>query len=125
MKRSEMFNILLDKVCDICEVEKADVMGRDRSQEVVDARILLYQYLCRIGFTPREIAVVEIRLYGTAGPTEKDAKSRAKTIDRLACNYFKRCNESFAFGLLAIDIKNFCRTTYGDYYVLGMKELPQ
>lgn len=38
MKKSEMYNLVMDKVCEICEVRRYTVINGRKMQAVVDAR---------------------------------------------------------------------------------------
>ncbi len=61
MKKSEIFNILLDKVAEICEVKRDSIINGIKLQAVVDARMLLVQYLRRIGLSSDDIALVVMK----------------------------------------------------------------
>ena len=41
MKKSDIFNMVLDKVVEVCEVRKESILNRLKVNSVVDARILL------------------------------------------------------------------------------------
>lgn len=61
MKKSEMYNLVVDKVCEICEVRRDTVINGRKMQAVVDARILIVQYLKRIGLSSDDIALMVLR----------------------------------------------------------------
>lgn len=124
MKKSEMFDILADKVCEICEVSKEDILNCCRRQSVVEARILLVQYLRRIGFSNDNIA--EIVLMETNQPvSDSIVKQKAKGVQKMFDAYSTHFLNSYAFCILSKDIKKFCHETYKDMYMHGMKSLPQ
>lgn len=56
MKKSELYNIILNEVCEVCEVRRTTVVSSSKMQAVVDARILAVQYLRRAGMSFEEIA---------------------------------------------------------------------
>lgn len=122
MKKSEMFSVLIDKVCEVCEVQREDIINGCKIQSVVDARVLLVQYLRRTGLSSDEIAEIVLRNRGQS-PTVQEVKKKAKGIDKLYYSYLDRVEQSFAFGLMAVEIKRFCRDYYGEQYVPGMKQL--
>lgn len=128
MKKSEMFDIFVDKVCEVCEVRKEALIKGSKIQAVVDARILAVQYLRRIGLTSDDLALILARKQaGDMGhcPPLRKIKSKAKNIDRLFSMYFSRLNESYAFNLMSIELRDFCHESYAEYYLTGMKELPR
>lgn len=61
MKKSEIFDRLLDKVCEVCEVRLGNIINGSKLQAVVDARMLAVQYLRRIGLTNDDIALIVMR----------------------------------------------------------------
>lgn len=124
MKRSEIFNVLVDKVCEICEVDKEDLLGKARVQPVVDARVLAFQYLRRIGFSNDDIAEMLLRHSMEQKPTQEQIKKKAKGVDKTFSSYSNRCLQSYSFCLMSKDVRDYCRETYKDMYVYGMKQLP-
>ena len=44
MKKSELFDRIIDKVCEVCEVRRSTMMSQSKIQAIVDARILGVQY---------------------------------------------------------------------------------
>lgn len=123
MKKSDIFNALIAKVCEVCEVREDLLLGPTKLQSVVDSRILAVQYLRRIGLSNDEIAY-QVEQYRKAEPTIADIKKRAKTVQRLFDSYSQRCLESYAFCLMSKDIKDFCHETYSELYLSWMKQLP-
>lgn len=127
MKKSEMFDIILDKVSEVCEVRKDLIVAGSKMRSVVDARMLAVQYLRRMGLTNDDIALIVLRL--NAGdnllfPSLPDLKKKAKTIDKLFNSYSSRCLESYAFCLMSEEIMWFCREKYAECYLSWMKRLP-
>lgn len=127
MKPSVIFNMLADKVSEVCEIPKDKILSASKSQPLVDARVLLVQYLRRVGFSSDDVA----RLFITCNPQweggypdDSTIKQKAKGIDKMFCSYSTRCLQSYAFCLMSLEIKKFCRETYSELYCHGMKELP-
>ena len=89
MKKSELFDRIIDKVCEVCEVRRATMMSQSKIQAIVDARILGVQYLRRTGMSFEEIALYVMResagdselcppmseVEGSSAPTPSDATS--------------------------------------------------
>lgn len=127
MKKSEIFNLLLDKVADVCEVKRESIISGIKLQAVVDARILLVQYLRRIGLSSDDIALVSLKLQGKEPNDIKEIKQKAKTVDRLFNAYSSRCLQSYSFCLMSQDISKWCRGEYQTIYIEhhDMKQLPK
>lgn len=97
MKKSEYFNIILDAVCEECEISRATVIKGTRLQSVVDARILAIQAMRRVGMTNEDIALcVHRERIG-----DKDAilevpelKSRARGLQKSFVAYTERCDSA-------------------------------
>lgn len=110
MKKSELFDAVLGKVCDVCEVEEDALLSGCKNQDIVDARMLLVQYLRKLGLSNDEIA--KIYLLRSIGdndiPTMTAIKSKSKGIDRLYNSYVERCRESMIFGLMSSDVRIYC-----------------
>lgn len=127
MKPSEMFSILADKVCEVCEVRKEDIINGSKNQSVVNARVLLVQYLRRVGLSSDEIAKIVLVQKSTQEgyyPTDEEIRKKAKGVDKMFSCYSQHCLESYAFCLMSKEIKEFCHDAYRDMYRYGMKELP-
>lgn len=110
-----MFDILLDKVSEVCEVRKDCIVQGNKMQSVVDARMLAIQYLRRIGLSSDDIALIVLRLNcgdSEFCPPQPDLKRKAKSIDRAFNMYSSRCMESCAFCLMSTEIAEFCRDTF-------------
>lgn len=122
-----MFDVLLAKVCEVCDVRSSDVMNYCKIQSVVDARMLLVQYLRRIGLSNEDIALVFIRSMKGQGyyPDAEEWKRKSKGIDKMFNGYSARCLQSYAFCILSKELKEFCHEKYKDMYVVGMKRLPE
>lgn len=128
MKKSEIFNLLMDKICDVCEVRKESIIGGAKYQTVVDAKVLLVQYLRRLGLTNDEIALIMLRMKEddmNYFPSVEEVKRKAKGIDNLFKIYSERCIQSRAFGLMSIEIRDFCAQTFDDMYYIGMNQKPK
>lgn len=128
MKKSEIFDTLLDKVCEVCEVRKDCVINGSKLQAVVDARILAVQYLRRIGLSSDDIALVVMREAAAdmlLCPPLGELKKKAKSIDKLFNTYSSRCLSSYAFCLMSKEISEFCRSKYEEHYLSWMKSLPR
>lgn len=127
MKKSEMFNILVSKVCEICEVSRTHLIGGSRLQSVVDARLLAVQYLRRIGLSSDEIALIAMRENADNPdycPPLEEIKKKAKAVNKIFNSYSERCLQSYSFCLMSMDVKEFCRESYKNLYIAGMKDLP-
>lgn len=126
MKKSEMFDLLADKVSEVCQVRLDTIINGCKIQSVVDARMLLVQYLRRAGLSSDDIALIILRkIQGddTYCPPLDVLKNKAKGIDRIFSQYSSRCLQSYMFGLMSIEIRNYFHDTYNDFYQVGMKEL--
>lgn len=124
MKKSEMFDIILDEVSEVCEVSKESIIKGVKIQAVVDARMLCVQYLKRIGLSSDDIALITLRRQGK-DPTLEEIRSKAKSVDKQFDTYSQRCVESYSFCLMSRDISLFCREQYNILFVDGMKKLPK
>lgn len=127
MKKSEIFNTLIDKVCEVCEVRRDFVVEGRKLQAVVDARILAVQYLRRIGLSSDDIALIVLRESArdlSLCPPLGELKKKAKHIDKLFNAYSARCLNSYAFCLMSREICEFCRDRYEEHYLSWMKQLP-
>ena len=127
MKKSEIFDRLLAKVCDVCEVRLDTIINGFKLQAVVDARVLSVQYLRRIGLTNDDIALIVMRkIKGdmTWCPPIQEVKKKSKGIQKMFDSYSRRCLESYAFCIMSSEIKDFCREQYKDMYLSWMKQLP-
>ena len=127
MKKSEIFDRLLDKVCEVCEVRLDTIINGSKLQAVVDARMLAVQYLRRIGLTNDDIALIVMRKVKgdmTWCPPIRVIKSKAKGVQKMFDSYSQRCLESYAFCIMSSELKDFCREQYKDMYLSWMKQLP-
>lgn len=115
MKKSELYNIILDEVCEVCEVRRTTVVSSSKMQAVVDARILAVQYLRRAGMSFEEIALYVMReASGDAAycPAVKDLRSKAKGIRKLFGSYTFRCYDSMMFQMLSRTIQADLKSIY-------------
>lgn len=117
MKKSEIFNIIIDKVCEVCEVRRESMMSSSKVQAIVDARILGVQYLRRTGMSFEEIALYVLReAAGDADlcPPINEVRRKAKGMRRLFGSYTFRCYESKMFQMLSRTILNDLKDLYED-----------
>lgn len=128
MKPSEIFDILANKVSEVCEVRKEDIINCSKVQSVVNARVLLVQYLRRVGLSNDDIAKIVLVMINKDKvdyyPSDEEIKRKAKGVDKMFSSYSQHCLESYAFCLMSKEIKEFCHNTYKELYIYGMKELP-
>lgn len=126
MKKSEMCDLVLAKVSEVCEVNKESIIQGSRLQAVVDARVLAVQYLRRIGLSADDIATYALTRKNLGEPpTLEEVKKKSKSIEKMFDSYSRRCLESYAFCLMSKDIKDWCKEKYKDYYLSWMKEPPK
>ena len=117
MKKSEIFNIIIDKVCEVCEVRRESMMSSSKVQAIVDARILGVQYLRRTGMSFEEIALYVMR--ESSGnmelcPPMEEVRRKAKGMRRLFGSYTFRCYESKMFQMLSKTILSDLKDLYED-----------
>lgn len=117
MKKSEIFKIILEEVSEICEVRTETILGPSKYTSVVDSRILTVQYARRLGLTNEDIALYVLRM--NAGdmkynPTEKELRTKAKTVDNIFRSYSDRCLQSRAFVLMSCDMNKFIKEKFWD-----------
>ena len=127
MKKSEIFDIVIAKVSEVCEVSADSIVNNSKTQSVVEARVLLVQYLRRIGLSNDNIA--EILMRKRAGDPTLDIsydelKKKAKAIDCIFNSYSSRCLQSYSFCLMSQELAAFCRDKYGERHEIWMKNLP-
>lgn len=126
MKKSEIFAILLDKVAEVCEVKPERIISGVKLQAVVDARVLVIQYLRRIGLSSDDIALVALKSQGIEPTDIKEIKRKAKNVDKLFNMYSSRCLQSYDFCLMSKEISQWCREQYQTlYFEPDMKQLPK
>ncbi len=127
MIKTELFGTLLKEVCRICKVREQDLMNYCKLQSVVDARVILVYYLRRAGFCNEDIATMFL-CYGQDQnyiPDNKEIARKAKGIDKMWYAFQDKLSQSYLFGIMAREVKEFCISTYGgNLYQLGMKQLP-
>lgn len=120
MKKSEMFNTILNQVCELCEVDAQGVITGCKQQSYVDARMLCVQYLRRLGLTSDEIAIIVIRLLmGDMNykPTNEEIRSKSRGVEKMFNSYSTRCLQSRAFVLMSTDLKKFCNEHFWSDYI--------
>lgn len=120
MKKSQMFNIILEQVCELCEVDAEGVLGGCKQQSYVDARILCVQYVRRLGMTCDEIATIVIRLLKddmTYKPTPEEIRGKSRGVEKMFNGYSTRCLQSRAFVLMSTSLKKFCDEHFWQDYI--------
>ena len=116
MKKSEIFDIIVNKVCEVCEVRKDAILNNLKMQAVVDARMLAVQYLIREGISADDIALIMFREQAgdmTFCPDKQLLRTRARGFNKQFNVYSRRCMESRAFRIMSADIAKFCREQFG------------
>lgn len=115
MKKSELFDQILAKTCEICEVRVDDVLNGSKLQAVVDARYLAVQYMRRVGLSNNDISLILFRKDcddPMACPSMTDLRQRAKSVQRMFDSYGQRCFDSKAFRLMSIDLHKWCNEQF-------------
>lgn len=116
MKKSEIFSLIVDEVCDECEVQRDALINGVRLQSVVDARILAVQAMRRVGLTNEDIALcVHRERIGDkgAGLELAELKSRARGIQKNFTAYTSRCEQSRVFCGHSVDVMWFIHEKFG------------
>lgn len=131
MKKSEYFNIILDAVCEECEINRASVIKGTRIQPIVDARVLAIQAMRRVGMTNKDIALCVHR----ERTGDKDAildaaelDSKARGIQKSFVSYTERCSESHGQVFIghAIVVMWFIHRVYGvPFYGKPPRRVPE
>ena len=126
MKKSVVFDEMLAKVCEVCEVSAEHILNDSRIPAVVDARILLVQYLERAGLSNDDVALFVIkRCKGDDyHPTLTEMRNKAKSVNKMFNSYSRRCLQSYVFCLMSKELKEYFRSRYEEESADGMKELP-
>ena len=126
MKKSEICDLVLAKVSEVCEVNKESIIQGVKLQSVVDARVLAVQYLRRIGLSADDIAHhLLMRQNLGQEPTLAEIKKKRKGIEKAFDMYSRRCLDSYAFCLMSQEIKEYCKEKYENFYLSWMKEPPR
>lgn len=112
MKKSEIFDVILAKICDECEVKAEDIISGCKDQTVVDARTLLVQYVRRTGISNSEIARIVLNKRGIEEPCPDSVRRKAKVVDNIFRSYSDRCLQSRAFCLMSRGICQFYDSTF-------------
>ena len=113
MKKSDIFNMVLDKVVEVCEVRKESILNRLKVNSVVDARILLVYILRRLGLTNDDIALVILRTTLGRVPDLEEIKIKAKNVNKLFMMYSDRY-QSFAFRQMAKELCEYAKGIESD-----------
>lgn len=57
MNKKQLFDLIVEKAAEVCNVPTADIEGQSRQADVVDARCLVFRFAVNeAGFTFRDIA---------------------------------------------------------------------
>lgn len=120
MRKSDMFDAVLTKVCEVCEVLPEEVLNCCKRPNVVDARVLTVQYTKRLGLTSKEIAAIVLKKLNfdtNYHPPLEDIDRKARGVDKMFGSYTNRCFNSKAFRLMSMEIKEFVNQQYYDEYI--------
>lgn len=115
MKKSELYDEILAKVSEVCEVRAELILSPQKTQSVVDARVLCVQYLRRSGLTNDEIALITARKRANDMALELDTlelKKKARGVGKMFDSYSSRCLQSRAFCLMSSELAEFVRERY-------------
>lgn len=98
MKKSEIFNLILDITSDVCEVKRTSILCSDcRLQPVVDARCIALHFLHKVGLSDDDIAFLSLReSTGIEWPDWKDISNKGRSYESLRKTYDDKMS-SFAF----------------------------
>lgn len=122
MKPTECFDILADKVSEICEVRKEDIINCCKSQNAINGRVLLVQYLRRLGFSNQDIArivLIKSKKFLNITPSEKDIKKKAKCVNSIFSSYSQYCLDSKLFVSMSRDVHSFCQNLEKEMLEMG------
>lgn len=123
MKPSEMFELILSKVAEVCEVDRKDILEVRKNQSVVQARMMVVHYLRSIGLSNEEIAKYVLEATGAKVDTQS-IRRKAKGVYKMYRAFPDRRVQTYDFGLKSEEIRQFCRETYSTLYREGMRSLP-
>lgn len=108
MKKSELYQKIVEKVCEVCEINYDHLIRGCRLQAVVDARILSVQYLRRAGLSNDDIALITLKAIGNDEHIHlEQIKKKARGIDKEFRSYSDRCLQSLSFRMMSVEIRNF------------------
>lgn len=117
MRKSEIYDYVVNDVCEICEVSRDSLLSESRLQPLVDARILVVQYLRRLGFGFDEITLNIIRERVDTPdykPPIIEIRKKSKNLRRQFCCYTLRCLDSKMFQRLSRELKQRLLAKYPD-----------
>lgn len=124
MKKSDIFDRVVDIVADECEVARRLIINDRRIHAVVEARCMCVYILKQVGFTSKDVALIVIRLQDKGMidpgycPSAERLSSKARTIDELYSSFFERYARSYSFRLMYADIKKAILSEYKDVAAL-------
>lgn len=107
MKNSELFDLVVTKVSEVCEIPADAVFLGAKLQAFVDARILAFQYMRRNGLSNDDIAIILLRrASGNPDyfPEVHEIKQKAKSVDRTFKCYSERCLQDKSFRAHSYDL---------------------
>lgn len=120
MKKSEIFERVVDIVADECEVNRDLVIHDRRIHAVVEARCMCVYILKKAGLTSDDIALIVLRLKkdgkinpGYCPPME-EIKAKAKAIDDMNMSFYDRYDSSRYFRLAYADVKKAVLKAYSE-----------
>ena len=129
MTKKDIFDRIIDVVCECSCVDRARLISGDKERDVVDARVLAVQYLWRAGFSYDEIAVfVEDERHPEIKHISADesVKKRAKNFDKIRRAYNDRCYQSISFCIISKHVSESLRREYdsfSNYEFVPMKHI--
>lgn len=86
MRKTEIFQDILNTVCHVTEISPQEILSEDRREEVVDARAILAQLLNENGFYIGEIAAYMKRTRPSIRYLLKSFEGRSKTRKMIQIN---------------------------------------
>ena len=90
MNKSEIYDTVVNEVCEVCQIRRESLISTLRMQDVVDARAMMVRFLRGAGMTFEAIALHIIREQEgdmDACPPKDDLKRKAKTYRKLYYGY--------------------------------------
>lgn len=124
MNKFEIFDTLVDEVCKECFVKKEDILFDAKDKDTVEARILVVQYLRRIGFSNREIAAIVLKKQSGDDmytPDKEEIRKKTKSVDKMVKAYSDKCFNNASFCFMSEDIAKFCSRTFDTMYLSWMR----
>lgn len=128
MKNSEIFDTILEEVCQEFEVSVDTALNDFKLSAAVDARSMAVHYMKSTGLSNDDIALVVLRKQAhdmSLVPTQEQIKNKAKSVSKMGQRYYTRKKQanSHAYELHEKEIRTFCYKKYGELWEPWMKEL--